>query len=79
LNSFESECISIESIFKENNLNVKDVSAIKIDIEGHEEFLLQDKFLMNLDLPMHISLHPTFSDNTENFYENIKPFLIIEV
>lgn len=74
-NRFEIECISVEEIFKKYSLKEEDVCAIKIDIEGHEAELLQDEFLMNLNIPMHISLHFEFAQDRELFAEKISKFL----
>ena len=49
--------------------------AIKIDIEGHEANLLQDEFLMNLNIPMHVSLHFEFAQNKQQYIQDISKFL----
>lgn len=74
-NKFEVDCISVKEIFDKYNLTEADVCAIKIDIEGHEANLLQDDFLMNLNIPMHISLHFEFAQNKQLFIESISKFL----
>jgi FkbM family methyltransferase len=75
-NVITCECISIEDILSKYNLNEDNISVIKIDVEGHETELLQNKTLWNLNLPMHISFHPAWKDDRAAFYESIKPFLI---
>jgi FkbM family methyltransferase len=74
-NRFEVECISVEEIFKKYNLTQDQVCAIKIDIEGHEAELLQDDFLINLNIPMHVSLHFEFAENKGMFLDKVSKFL----
>lgn len=74
INLFEANCITIKEIFDKYNLNEDNVSAIKIDIEGHESELLKDDFLKTLNIPMHISLHPGWISNKTKFFNDIKPF-----
>lgn len=74
-NRFQVDCTSVEQIFKKYNLEDSDVCAIKIDIEGHEATLLQDPFLINLNVPMHVSLHFEFARDKQSFLNNISEFL----
>lgn len=73
-NAFDVDCVSIEEIFSKYNLTQEDVSIVKIDIEGHEAELLQDPFLMKLNVPMHVSLHYPFAADKNAFTEKIRPF-----
>ena len=75
-NSFVSKCVKIREILETYGLNEDNISLIKIDIEGHESELLKDETLINLNIPMHVSFHPGWSLDRENFYQNIKTFLI---
>lgn len=74
INAFESKCITMKDIFYQNHLTKEYISAIKIDIEGHEEILLQEEYIINLDIPMHVSLHPQYAKDRVEFVKNIKPF-----
>ena len=74
-NQFQVSCMSVEDVFKKYNLDESNVCAIKIDIEGHESNLLQDEFLTNLNIPMHISLHFEFTPDKQLFINNISGFL----
>lgn len=74
-NQYKIKCISISEIFDKYNLTKNNVSLIKIDIEGHESELLKDKFLVNLDIPMHVSFHPGYKENKEEFISNVSEFL----
>jgi FkbM family methyltransferase len=75
-NQFTSDCISLENIFRKYNLSENDISVIKIDVEGHECELLQDEFLLNLNLPIHVSFHYGFAPNKEDFIQGVTPFLL---
>lgn len=70
------ECISISQILEKYSLNSLNISVIKIDIEGHESELLKDRALWELNVPMHISLHPGWKSNKEQFFEDINPFFL---
>lgn len=74
-NTFTSVSMSIDEILLKYNLDENNISVIKIDIEGHEEELLKDETLINLNVPMHISFHPGWAHNRDLFYKNIEPFL----
>jgi FkbM family methyltransferase len=73
-NSKVYNCITVEEIFSKYQLSEQNVSVIKIDVEGHESELLQDKFLWNLNVPMHISLHPGWKSDKDKFYKDVLPF-----
>jgi FkbM family methyltransferase len=75
-NVITCECISISEILSKYSLNKENISVIKIDVEGHETDLLQDRTLWDLNLPMHISFHPGWKENRKAFYESVNPFLI---
>ena len=72
-NSINCECLSLAEILEKYSLNKDNISVLKIDIEGHETELFQDKTLWELDVPMHLSLHPGWKPE---FFEKVKPFLI---
>jgi FkbM family methyltransferase len=74
-NVITCECISLEEILSRYSLSKDNISVMKIDVEGHETEILQDKVLWNLNVPMHISFHPGMKDK-KAFYESVKPFLI---
>ena len=42
-----------------NNINPNEISLIKVDIEGGEEFILNDLFILNAKykMPLYISFH----------------------
>lgn len=73
-NSKTYDCLSLAEILSKYNLSEKNISVLKIDVEGHESELLQDKFLWDLNIPMHISLHPFWKSDKEKFYQDITPF-----
>ena len=51
--------ISLESMIKEYNIDVNNISLIKVDIEGGEEFILNDLFILRemYNIPLYISFH----------------------
>jgi FkbM family methyltransferase len=73
-NSFEVKCMTVNDIFDRYQLTPESISIIKIDIEGHEAELLQDPFLINLNVPMHVSIHFPFATNKDEFSNKISPF-----
>lgn len=76
-NSFEVNCLNPSEIFDKFIIKQNEVSVIKIDIEGHEQVLLKNHSLLwDLNVPMQISLHPGYKINTEQYFEDIIPFLI---
>ena len=46
------------------------------DVEGHESEIVQDRALWDINVPMHISLHPGWIDNKADYYSKIIPFLV---
>lgn len=67
-------CKNLQYIFEKYELKENLVSAIKIDVEGHESELLKDKFLWDLKIPMHISLHPGWKHDKQKYFDDIVPF-----
>lgn len=63
--------ITIDSIFKKYNINPIEISLIKVDIEGGEEYILNDLFDIHkkYSSPMYISFHYTWwkDKNLERF------------
>jgi FkbM family methyltransferase len=75
-NIITCESVSINNILKKYSLTNDNISIIKIDIEGHESELLKDNQLWDLNIPMHISLHPGWKQDKDLFFENIMPFFL---
>lgn len=75
-NSISCDCISIPEILAKHQLDESNISVIKIDIEGHESELLQEKALWDLNVPIHLSLHPGWAADRELFYDKVIPFLV---
>ena len=74
-NAITVSCITPVDIFSKYNINPVDVSVIKIDIEGHEQQILKDhSILWDLNVPMHISLHPGWKTDKEQYFKDIIPF-----
>ena len=72
-NAITVSCITPVDIFSKYNINPVDVSVIKIDIEGHEQQILKDhSILWDLNVPMHISLHPGWKTDKEQYFKDIK-------
>lgn len=67
-------CVNLKDIFSKYELSEQNVSVIKIDVEGHESELLQDRFLWDLNIPMHISLHPGWKSDKQKYFRDILPF-----
>ncbi len=75
-NLISVDCISIKEILEKYNLSESNISVIKIDVEGHEQELLKEKsVLWDLNVPMHISFHPGWKEDQEQFYIDVIPFL----
>lgn len=75
-NAIEVTCTDFETILRENELVPNKISCIKIDVEGHERKLLKEKsILWDIDVPMHISMHPGWFEDKEQFLKDITPFL----
>jgi len=75
-NAVVVECITPSDIFNNYDIKGNEVSVIKIDIEGHEQQLLKEhSVLWELNIPMHISLHPGWKTDKEKYFRDIIPFL----
>jgi FkbM family methyltransferase len=70
----ECNTISIGQILQDHNLNQDNISVIKIDIEGYECELLKDPILKNINVPMHISMHPFMFEDKTTYFENMSYF-----
>jgi FkbM family methyltransferase len=70
----ECNTISISQILQDHNLNQDNISVIKIDIEGYECELLKDPILKNINVPMHISMHPFMFEDKTTYFENMSYF-----
>lgn len=68
-NLTERCCYTISKFVEKNN--IKNVSFIKMDIEGGEEKVLTDLDFFSNRIPMHLSLHHIFYSNPENAYNVI--------
>ena len=62
------KCQTLTSFIKNNNINLEEISMIKIDVEGAEVEIIEDSFFKNnLQIPVHLSLHPAlFKSKTYN-------------
>ena len=65
---------SIGDILEDYNLNQDNISLIKIDIEGYECELLKDPILKQLNVPMHISLHPFMFSDKQAYFDSMREF-----
>jgi len=57
--SYLCRTITINKLIEDYNINIKDISLIKVDIEGGEENILEDlyNFHKNYNVPIYISFH----------------------
>lgn len=70
-NTFEVECFTLTEFT--NFLSIEKVDVIKIDVEGEEKFILQDKpFFKKYKPIIHLSLHPHLVDNKNELLEIVK-------
>lgn len=77
INAFTVGCFTPEMILEKYMLKEQDISVIKIDVEGHEQQLLKDhSILWDLNVPFHLSFHPGWKADKEQFYSDVTPFLI---
>lgn len=74
--SINCSCISISEMLRKYSLNESNISVLKMDVEGHESEIVQDRALWDINIPMHISLHPGWIDNKADYYDKIIPFLV---
>lgn len=72
---YKVKTITIESIINKYNLDVTNISLIKVDIEGGEEYILDDLYniYMKYKIPMYISFHYTWWKN-----KNLDRFKLIK-
>lgn len=56
---YSVKTITLQSVFNKYNINPLDVSLIKIDIEGGEEFVLEDLFAVHktYNIPLYVRFH----------------------
>lgn len=73
-NSVDCETISIKEILDTYDLNKDNISVIKIDIEGYECELLRDPILKELNVPMHISMHPFMFSDKDSYFNKMLDF-----
>lgn len=57
--------ITINKLLKVNNIDTSEISLIKVDIEGGEEYILNDLFSLhkNHNVPLYISFHYSWWNN----------------
>jgi len=60
--------ILLQDVF--DDIDFEEVSMIKIDIEGAEEYIIQE--LKDYDVPIWLSLHPPFMEDRSKFLEGLK-------
>ena len=60
--TFEVKSICLSALFSSYNIDGKDVALIKVDIEGGEEFILDDLFNLK-GIPLLISFHYSWWKN----------------
>lgn len=70
----DCETISIKQILDIYNLNQNNISVIKIDIEGYECELLRDPIFRELNVPMHISMHPFMFSDKDSYFNKMFDF-----
>lgn len=82
-NCYKVQTIRIHDIITNYNINTNDISLIKVDIEGGEEYILNDLFDIydKYHIPMYISFHYSWWENKdlERFSflsENHKRFIL---
>jgi hypothetical protein len=59
--------IKFETLISELKLDHNEITLIKIDIEGGEKIIIPDmkNYLISVNIPMWISLHPTFLEKID--------------
>lgn len=67
VNSELVDTIDVAHLIQDNNIDPNMVSLIKVDIEGGEEFVLEDLFELhkNYKIPIYISFHHKWWNNTD--------------
>ena len=74
-NSYQIPSISVFDLLNQENISPSDIALIKVDIEGGEEFILQDLLQLYIDhkVPLFISLHyDWWSDKSSIFQEPLQ-------
>lgn len=66
-NCYKINTITIESIINKYKIDVNNISLIKVDIEGGEEYILEDLYNIytKYKIPMYISFHYTWWKNKD--------------
>jgi len=66
-NCYKIKTITIESIINEYKIDPNNISLIKVDIEGGEEYILEDLYNIytKYKIPMYISFHYTWWKNKD--------------
>jgi FkbM family methyltransferase len=66
-NCYKIKTITIESIINEYKIDPNNISLIKVDIEGGEEYILEDLYNIytKYKIPMYISFHYTWWKNND--------------
>lgn len=76
--SIQCKTTSMGQILDRYKLDETNISIIKIDIEGYEVELVKDPVLVSLKdkgVPIHLSVHPFFFDNQQEYYAQIEKFV----
>jgi FkbM family methyltransferase len=71
-NCYRIKAVTIDDIFKQNNLNPFEVSLIKVDIEGGEESILDDLYKIHREygVTLYVSFHHCWwTDKNLNRFE----------
>ena len=73
-NEYEVNTITVNDIFEIFNVNINDVSFIKCDIEGSEEYIIEDllNFIFDKEIDLLLSFHlPWFENKDLSRFEGI--------
>jgi FkbM family methyltransferase len=70
-NSYQIPSITVSDLLVQENISPQDIALIKVDIEGGEEFILQDLLQLYIDykIPLYISLHYDWWKNKESIFQ----------
>lgn len=75
-NSFQIDSLTFSDFISNNNIDISDISLIKIDTEGAELEILRDPFFKeNTNIPVHLSVHPKFLKNPQTALNEIFEFV----